>query len=323
MGFCTRCKRWLGSDSENDDAESSSILRYERPDWEIWVANQIADLIAAGFHSPPLLGTAHLSQLIRHGTDLEGMSGFARILGVSAGSIGHWRMGDKRPTLPVYLRLARVFGTTLVSLITGKISPAQIGSLDLEGVPHWRNLWARQRFGFDRLKTAQQMDLALKEFPPRSLKSFQYRNGYHYATLHKHFPEQCKAIQERFREYSAAMVRERHDKKIAEFRKIAYQLNEQGIELFVNRVLTRMSVPKSLDCRIACELLAEIKREILVNPRPPSKPSGTMAKQRPSPTPSARRRTDRGSSMRTWVYSPHTGGEHPAPRHSSHRAPDS
>jgi hypothetical protein len=35
----------------------------------------------------------------------------------------------------------------------------------------------------------------------------------------------------------------------------------------VNRVLTRMSVPKSLDYRIARELLAEIKREILANGR--------------------------------------------------------
>lgn len=63
------------------------------------------------------------------------------------------------------------------------------------------------------------------------------------------------------------MVRERYSNKIAKFRKIAYQLHEQGIELFVNRVSTRMSVPRSLDYRIACELLAEIKREITGNPQ--------------------------------------------------------
>lgn len=283
VGFCTRCKRWLGSDSANGNAESSSLLRQETSDWEIWVTNQIADLIETGFRRPSLLTTAQLSQLIRVGTDLEGMSGFARILGVSVASIGHWRMGDKRPTLPVYLRLARVFGVTLVSLLTGKISPPQIGFQDLAGVPRWRNLWARQRFGFDRVKIARQIDRALKEFPPCSLKSFQNRNGYHAATLHKHFPEQCRAIQERFREYSATMVRERHAKKLVEFRKIAYQLHEHGIELFVNRVLTRMSLPRSLDHRVACELLAEIKREIGANQKPPSKPTSTMAKQRPSP----------------------------------------
>ncbi len=283
VGFCTRCKRWLGSDSGNDNSESSSLLRQEAPDWEIWVANQIADLIEAGFHSPSLLTAAQLSQLIRLGTDWEGLSGFARTLGVSIGAIGHWRNSEKRPILPVYLRLARVFGVTLVSLLTGKISPAQIGPLDLAGVPHWRNLWGRQRLGFDKVKTAQRMDLALKDFPPRSLKSFQDRNGYHYATLHKHFPEQCKAIQERFHEYSAAMIRERHVEKIAEFRRIAYQLHDQGLKLFVNCVLTRMSVPRCLDYRIACELLAEIKSEILANRKPTRKSSGRIAQQRPSP----------------------------------------
>ena len=35
------------------------------------------------------------------------------------------------------------------------------------------------------------------------------------------------------------------------------------MELFVNSVLTRLSVPKSLDYRIAREVLAEVKREIL------------------------------------------------------------
>jgi hypothetical protein len=74
------------------------------------------------------------------------------------------------------------------------------------------------------------------------------------------------------------MIGERHSNKIAEFRKIADQSHEQGIELFVNRVLTRTSVPKSLDYPIACGLLAEIKREIRANQKPPSKSSGTMAK---------------------------------------------
>ena len=60
-------------------------------------------------------------------------------------------------------------------------------------------------------------------------------------------------------------------------------MHEQGIALLLNRVLTRMSVPKSLDYRIAFELLAEIKREILANQKPPSKSSGTIAKQEPSP----------------------------------------
>ena len=43
---------------------------------------------------------------------------------------------------------------------------------------------------------------------------------------------------------------------------MAYQLHEQGTELFVDTVLKGMSPPRSLDYRIARETLAEIRREI-------------------------------------------------------------
>jgi hypothetical protein len=53
------------------------------------------------------------------------------------------------------------------------LSPALIGPPDVVGVPHWHNLWARQPFGFDKIKTAEQLNQALQEFPPpRSLKTF-------------------------------------------------------------------------------------------------------------------------------------------------------
>ncbi len=70
------------------------------------------------------------------------------------------------------------------------------------------------------------------------------------------------AIQKRFREFDAASIQGRRAKKIAEFRQVAYQLHEQGTELFVNTVLKRMSPPRSLDYRIARETLAEVKGEI-------------------------------------------------------------
>ena len=272
VGFCTCCKRWLGSDSSKDNPERYSVLHQETPEWEIWVAGQIADLIQAAFCNPPLVTLEQLGELVRIGSDLE----------VSATSVCAWRMGAKNPVLPAYLRLARVFNVRLADLLTG-VSPGVMQSLDFEGLPHWRNLWVRRRTPFNKTKVARQMGDALRELPPPSLRTFHKRNGYHDATLQKHFPDKCNAIQKRFREYCEAAMHDRQAKKIAEFRQVAYQLHEQGTELFVNRVLTRMSVPKSLDHRIACELLAEIKREILANERPPAKPCGRMAKQSTSP----------------------------------------
>jgi len=67
-------------------------------------------------------------------------------------------------------------------------------SLDFEDVPHWRNLWVRRRTPFNKTKVARQMDESLRELPPPSLRTFHKRNGYHDATLQRHFPDKCKAI---------------------------------------------------------------------------------------------------------------------------------
>ena len=172
----------------------------------------------------------------------------------------------KHPILPAYLRLARTFNVTLADLLTGKVSMAGLQALNFEGVPRWHNLWARRHTRFNRAKAARQMDEALREVPAPSLNTLEKRTGYHKSTLLKHFPDQCTAVKQRFRAFSAASIQELQAKKIAEFRQLAYQLHEQGTELFVNTVRKRMSVPKSLDCSIARVVLAEVKREILAGP---------------------------------------------------------
>jgi len=63
----------------------------------------------------------------------------------------------------------------------------------------------------------------------------------------------------------------------------AYRLHERAIELFVKRVLTRMTMPRSLDHRMASELMVEVVREILTNQKPASKPGSRIAKTKPSP----------------------------------------
>jgi hypothetical protein len=103
--------------------------------------------------------------------------------------------------------LVGILNVTLVDPLTGKVSPDKIESLNLAGMPYWRNLWNRRSTLFNSAKAARQLDGALKEVPPPSLQAAQKRNQYHYATLHRHFPEQCRAIQERFREHIAALFR--------------------------------------------------------------------------------------------------------------------
>jgi transcriptional regulator with XRE-family HTH domain len=227
------------------------------------VANQVKDLIRAAFDSPALLTRQQLSHLLWVGTDAEGLSGFARMLGVSPASVISWRAGEKRPMLPVYLRIARALNITLNSLLTGKFAADDVHSLGELGVPYWRSIRVGPKRSFDRLKAEQQLVEALNESPPQSLTTFQKRTGYHYDTLQKYFPDLCNAICERFQQYQVELIKKRREEKVTEFRRIAHQLHQQGIELFVHRVLKRMSVPLSLDYRLACSLLIDVKQELL------------------------------------------------------------
>jgi transcriptional regulator with XRE-family HTH domain len=263
MGYCTRCKKWLGAEDPVNRGSEYSALRPETADWEVWVANQVRDMIRTGFDKPALLTRQSLSQLLWMATDIEGLSAFARTLGVSPNCVTDWRSGRKLPMLPVYLRIARTFNVTLTELITGAIQPDSIHSLDTLSVPYWRNIRIGRKQHFDPLKAERQLSEALQESPPPSLRAFQKRTGYHCGTLQKHFPALCDALCQRFRQHQAEAIQKRHEEKIAEFRKIARQLHEQGIELFVHRVLKRMSVPLSLDHRLACSLLIQVKQELL------------------------------------------------------------
>jgi hypothetical protein len=161
-----------------------------------------------------------------------------------------------------------VFHVTLTNLLTGGFSPERIQVLDLEDLPQWRNLHLRRNPHFDKLQAARRMDQALRELPPPSVRAVETRNGYHHATLRRHFPDQCRAIQQRFQANQAALTNQRRAQKSAEFRQIAYQLHEEGSGLCVNAVLKRMSPPKSFDYRAARKVLAEVEQQILANGEP-------------------------------------------------------
>jgi transcriptional regulator with XRE-family HTH domain len=262
LGYCSHCKSWLGAEGKPDQSARYSLLPPETPDWEIWVAVQVRDLIRTGFHSPDLLNKQQLADLIRAATDAEGLTSICRVLGVSPSSVIDWRAGRKLPMFPVYLRIACTLNVTLADLLTGKANPSSVRSLDILRIPYWRAIRVRKRSTFDVRKAQQELNVALRESPPPSLTTFQKRTRYHYGTLRGHFPDLCAKLCERFQQHQAAMIENRLQRRIHEFRNIAYQLHKEGIELLVNRVFKRLSPPKSLPYRLACELLLDIKREI-------------------------------------------------------------
>lgn len=263
VGHCSHCKSWLGTEAKPHQSVHYSLLPPESPEWEIWVAHQVKDFIRSGFYSSDLLTRRQLSDLIRAATDVEGLAGICRLLGVCSSSVVEWRIGRKLPLLPAYLRIACALNVTLADLLTGKVKPSSVRSIDVLHIPYWRAIHLRKRANFDVHEARQRLNEALQESPPPSLTSFQKRTRYHYGTLRGHFPDLCAKLCERFRQHRTATIENRLQRRIQEFRNVAYQLHSEGIELLVNRALKRMSPPKSLPYGLACELLDDIKREIL------------------------------------------------------------
>ena len=187
----------------------------------MWVANQVAQMIEAGFHNLPLLTREQLSELIRIASDLVGLTKLAQILGVSATAVYEWQIRGVQPTFVLYLRLALVLNVPLADFLTGKVKPARIHSLRLVGLPQWRNVWIQPPSAFNNQDAARQMNATLTEVPPPSLMAFAKRYGYSYGILRKYLPDQCRAIQERYREHCAASIEQRRAAKIEEFRRIA------------------------------------------------------------------------------------------------------
>jgi transcriptional regulator with XRE-family HTH domain len=175
VGFCARCRRSLAVDSGKDDSKRYSALRQETPEWEMWVANQVAQMIEAGFHNPPLLTREQLSELIRIASDLVGLTKLAQILGVSATAVYEWQIRGVQPTFVLYLRLARVLNVPLAEFLTGVAKPARIHSLRLIRLPQWRNVWIQPPSAFNNRDAARHMNATLTEVPPPSLMAFAKR----------------------------------------------------------------------------------------------------------------------------------------------------
>ena len=262
IGYCARCKKWLGAKQVRTQNLRYSLLPPESPEWEIWVAEQVRDLIRNAFRSHTLLTRQQLSNLLCVITDAEGLSAVSRIVGVSPTSVNEWRSGNTLPMLPVYLRIACTLNVTLGQLLTGRVAADSIQPLDFSRIPYWRSIRLRKRTDFDAHKAQRLLTEALQESPPPSMTKFRKRTGFHYATLQKHFPELCKQLVLRNQKHQTALFRRRQHDRISEFRTIAHQLHAQGSELVVFRVLKRMSSPRNFDWGQARQLLLEVKREI-------------------------------------------------------------
>lgn len=108
----------------------------------------------------------------------------------------------------------------------------------------------------------------LGEEPPPPMSEITKRLNRSAASLYGHFPRLCRLIGERHIKYRRKSFSQRREQFLAEVRRIALALHDEGIYPSVKRVEERLSAPKSLrSSRAALEVLREVRRELRLDSR--------------------------------------------------------
>ena len=203
-GYCSKCSGWLGAASSPKEMDSGELKK-----WQLWVVNQIGELLA---FTPQLLHplpASTIQKIISVGIDqvTEGnLAAFARLIEMPKSTVHQWHRGKAVPSLDTLLKLCYRFEISLTDFLVRevvvdslqKVAPAQ--SLSPSGYQHQ----------FDRDKALYELNKALDETPPPSMTEVQKRLGYKtYGTLYKHFPDLCAAISQQFRDYTSSCQREK------------------------------------------------------------------------------------------------------------------
>jgi hypothetical protein len=137
-GYCSRCGDWLGRRHGGDSLRKQ--LSQPELDYEIWVARNIGELLAAG---PQLEGVALLDRLRRNlSSYIEAVSrgnllAFGHITATSRSVLRGWTSGKHRPELRSILRLCYQLRSPLVRLLQEAEGVDGVGHLqDNRGVRH-------------------------------------------------------------------------------------------------------------------------------------------------------------------------------------------
>jgi transcriptional regulator with XRE-family HTH domain len=235
----------VASDQAGADGET---LEEKDIEWQVWVARVIGELLAMAprLAAPPQREkmSSALSVCVARAAK-DGTRGLARELGVSKAAIYGWRRGRQRPILELLLRLCAHTATSpldLLAAVSGTVPPYE-GRLPVRDTSARRPHVRRRPFDADAVQRALEDVLAGDEHPPPAMRQIAERIGYAHASLHRRFPDLCRAISARYLAYRTARGLQRQQRLCREIRQVAASIHAQGIYPSAYRIEQQLSVP--------------------------------------------------------------------------------
>jgi len=138
----------------------------------------------------------------------------------------------------------------LVDLLTGhgikENKAIQIKQLPSELAPATK---PKRRTPFNYVKVKRQLERSSKLSPPISLKQVSIEVGYDRSTLSKNFPELCRQISCRYKEYLQERYRKHQELRVQEVQEACLELHKRGVYLTARSVADFLGKPSYLGRR--------------------------------------------------------------------------
>ena len=238
-GHCAHCGGWLGNPGPERGTPEEKLVIEDAVRSHAWISDAFGELIAA---TPSLAGLPQREDVLRGINTAFRLAALRKItidhrswtrqLGLASGTVLMWRQGPTLPSLWCLLVVCSQMGISLLQLVRGEIDEgdsavattkvaADIG-LERPSKQHTRIDSAAA------IRQALEAVLASEELPPPSIHLVADRLGQTSAKLRHYFPELCRAIASRHRNYQQA-ERARGRTRLREVRDAAIALTQHGL----------------------------------------------------------------------------------------------
>jgi DNA-binding phage protein len=198
-GECMYCATWLGIDA---DISSGQGDNEELIAWQVWIWAALEELQAASLAAGMLIWEPFFRQITTYLKEQKGYSKLAQVTGIDRTNLYRWIDADDTytPTLETILKFCYVCKVTPLQVMSGQLDhlqqTIQRGTELSPPLPRRQN----QRVDRERCQATLQAILDGRE-EPLGVYQVAERLGYGACQLRYHFPEECKLVAQRAKDY--------------------------------------------------------------------------------------------------------------------------
>jgi DNA-binding phage protein len=225
-GECTSCGHWLGKDMNTLSAQE---VNDEHLAWQEWVWAILKELQATSSGSGLVPWESFFRHLATYLQEQKGHSRLAQATGIDRTVLYRWvdPADAYSPTLETILKFCYVCQVTPLQVMNDQLD--QLRLLVQRGTELRSPLPHRQHQRVDRERCQIALQAALDgNNEPLALSQVAQRLGYEARQLAYHFPEECKLVTQRAKEYRQQRKAQRLAQVREQVRQAVFSIHSQG-----------------------------------------------------------------------------------------------